>query len=322
MDNIELNLKWDKIVSSININGYKALRVTSTCLPDLFIAVDDEGYRCLLFYLPQGSIVKINGKNKDKLLLSYIPDKSVLLIKLKDFDFIDLFNDLILSIYSKVHAILDAEEAYKEFITTFYKWSLFFEDSNQRKFGEEQIQGLFGELFVLNDYVSQSDPSNINRILASWKGLYDSRNDFEFELKNVEVKTKRENKRYVKISSEFQLEQEFGKGQELLVVSVVKDLTNGKSIEDLIKIVVQQTRNKLGDLGFIYQALSQKGLTVNSVKEYNNYRFIVKNISIYDCNALDFPKLSASNIPYEIVNLNYDLMVNKLREFLIEERKY
>ena len=266
---------------------------------------------------------KTKGKNKNKLLLSYLPNKSVLLIKLKDFNFIDLFNDLILSIHSKIKSIPNSESASEEFITTFHKWSDFFEDLYSNKLNENQIQGLFGELFVLGEYVKQTDSSNIDKILCSWKGLYDKATDFEFDIKNVEVKTKKEDKPFVKISSEFQLEQEFDKGLELIVISVVFDLNDGKSIYDLIKVIIQQTRIKEGDLGIIYHALSQKGLTVDSTKEYNNYRFIVKNEKIYDCTLNGFPKLSISNIPKEISSLKYNFRINTLSDFfLIEEKIY
>lgn len=97
--------------------------------------------------------LKIRGADKDKLALSYLPKNCLIIIKLKDVDFIDLFNDLVLSIYSKINSISNPEKASKEFITTFYKWSQFFEDSFRNKLGEEQIQGLFGELFILNEYL-------------------------------------------------------------------------------------------------------------------------------------------------------------------------
>ena len=158
MKHIDLNSKWENIVKFKNKKGYKALRISSDCFPDLFLATDTEGYRCLLLYLPKNIEVKIKGADKNKLLLSFLPSKGILLIKLKDFDFIDLFNDLILSIYSKIKLISKSDKASKDLITTFYKWSDFFEDSLRNKLSEEQIQGLFGELYTMNEYIKESNP--------------------------------------------------------------------------------------------------------------------------------------------------------------------
>lgn len=322
MKKSELNNKWENIASFKNKKGYKALRITGTSVPDLFLATDQDGYRCLLLFLPKKVDVKLKGADKNKLLISFLPSKGIVLIKLKDFDFKDLFDDLILSIYSKINLISEPILASEEFIKTFYKWSLFFEDKRIKKLGEEQIQGLFGELFVLSEYIEKSNQSNINIILDSWKGLYDAANDFVYDLKNVEVKTKKESKLFVKISSEYQLEKELDKDLELLVVSVKLDLIDGKSIHDMLLQIIKLIRVNLGDLSILYQALNQKGLTLENLKQYNNHRFIVTKTESFDAGMDNFPKLSVSMINNEISNLKYKLRVTQLNEYLIEMKKY
>ncbi|MEN2283124.1 PD-(D/E)XK motif protein [Algoriphagus sp. SE2] len=322
MNNSELKSKWEDIATSSEKKGFKALRITATCIPDLFIALDTEGFRCLIFFLPAGLDVDTRGLDKNKLHLSYIPSKSVLFIKLKDSEFFDLFDDLILSIYSKINSISNPKKASHEFIATFYKWSYFFEDTLKKKLGEEQVQGLFGELFVLREFVEQCDPLKINSVLSSWKGPYDAPNDFILDNKNLEVKTKREALPSVKISSEFQLEPEHSKGLELVVLSVKLDLTIGQSIHNLLSQLVQKIREKAGDLTILFQALTQKGLTIDSLRDYNNHRFIVSNKCTYDCTVKGFPRLSTSNIPKEVSDLRYTLKIKSLNDFLIEEKKY
>lgn len=321
MKKSELNSKWENITSFKKIKGYKALRITGAIVPDLFIAIDEGGYRCLLLFLPSEVDVKLKGTDKNKLSISFLPTKGIVLIKLKDFDFKDLFDDLILSIYSKINLISEPIHAYEEFIKTFYKWSLFFEDKRVKKLGEEQIQGLFGELFVLNEYLKKSNPSTINSILASWKGLYDATNDFEFDFKNVEVKTKKDSALFVNISSEYQLEKELDKDIELLVVSVKLDLVEGKSIHEMLLEIVKQIRSNLGDLSILYQALNQKGLTIENLKHYNNHRFIVTKTELFNAGHDGFPKLSVSNIVSEVSSLRYKLRVTQLEDFLIECKK-
>ena len=198
----------------------------------------------------------------------------------------------------------------------------FFDDKQNKRMSAEEIQGFFGELFVLNEAVIKTTNQNVNESLGSWRGPYDNTNDFVFDKKNIEVKTKQDSKSFVKISSEFQLDIEFDKGLELLVVSIVNDISHGKSIFDLLSKIIVLIREKQGDLTILYHALSQKGLTIDTVKEYNNHRFIVKKTTSYDCSKEDFPKLSISNIPEEITKLKYQLRTSALSDFLIEEKKY
>lgn len=322
MNVTNLKSKWENIAEFKNNNGYKALRITSDCIPDLYIATDEDGFRYFLLFLPSNIEVKLKGTDKEKLKIAFDKEKNIILIKLNDLDFVDLFNDLIVSLYSKIKEIENPNLYSKELIYSFYKWAEFFEDKLGTKLSNEEIKGLFGELFILNQLIEKSNPNTINVILDSWKGPYDNTNDFVFDKKNIEIKTKDESKSFVKISSEYQLENEFDKGLELLVVSIKYDMLSGLSINDLLKIIIQNVRQNLGDLSILYHTLGQKGLTIESTKEYNNHRFIVTKTNAYDCNLDNFPKLSVSNIPEEITRLNYILRLTTLNTFLIEEKKY
>jgi hypothetical protein len=322
MDLSILKAKWDNVLLFQDKKGYKALLVSTECKSELFIALDADGNRYLLLFLPTDFDVKLNGTDKEKLELTYIKEKDLILIKLNDVDFVDLFNDLIISLYSKIYEISDPNIYSKELITSFYKWVEFFDDKQNKRMSAEEIQGFFGELFVLNDKIRVTNNQNINSVLESWRGPYDNTNDFVFDKNNIEVKTKQESKSFVKISSEFQLDIEFDKGLELLVVSVVNDISHGESIFDLLSKIIALIRGNQGDLAILYHALNQKGLTIDSVKEYNNHRFIVKKTTTYDCSQDGFPKLSKSNIPEEITKLKYQLRTTALSNFLIEEKKY
>lgn len=321
MTRSELDLKWENIASFKDTKGYKALRISATCVPDLFLTTDQDGYRCLLLFLPENLDIKLKGTDKNKLLISILPSKG-LIIKLKDNDFKDLFDDLILSIYTKINLIKKPIDASEEFINTFYKWSLFFEDKKFKNLSEEKIQGLFGELFVLNDYLIKSNPSTINSILDSWKGLYDAANDFEFNNKTVEVKTKKDSGLIVKISSEYQLEKELDKDLELIIVTVKLNLIEGKSLYDMLLEIIKLIRSNLGDLSLLYLSLNQKGLTLENIKQYNNHRFCVIKTESFDAGNNNFPKLTISNIDSEISKLKYSLRVTQLKKFLIKSKKY
>ena len=100
------------------------------------------------------------------------------------------------------------------------------------------------------------------------------------------------------------------------------DLIKGKSIHDMLLEIVKQIRVNLGDLSILYQALNQKGLTIDNLKQYNNYRFSVTKTESFDAGNDNFPKLTCSNIVNEISKLKYNLKVTQLDLFLIELKKY
>lgn len=317
-----LTSKWENFESFKANKGYKALRLSVDCIPELYIGTDTDGFRCLILYLPDNIDIKLKDNDKEKLKLSFLSPEKIILIKLNDADFIDLFNDLILSLYLKIKDLNDPDYYARELISSFYKWADFFDDKITSRLNNDQIKGLFGELFVLNRYLKQSDSKTIDKILNSWKGPYNIAHDFVFDTKNIEVKTKEESKPFIKISSEYQLEKEFDKGLELLVISLKTDMIKGISIHDLLKEATIYIRQNFGDLSILYRTLAQIGLTTESSTEYNNYRFIVSRTNSYDCEPDDFPKLSVSNLPQEITKLSYNLRITTLNNFMLEEKIY
>jgi hypothetical protein len=72
----------------------------------------------------------------------------------------------------------------------------------------------------------------------------------------------------------------------------------------------------------LYNALRQKGVTLQNSIDYNNYRFLIERVQRYDCMLPNFPRLCSSNIPEHITKLKYNLRVSALSKFLLEDKKY
>ena len=51
MDNNQIHDKWEKVSRAKKIKNYKGVRISSECLPELFMGIDSDGYRCLLLFL-------------------------------------------------------------------------------------------------------------------------------------------------------------------------------------------------------------------------------------------------------------------------------
>jgi hypothetical protein len=322
MTSIELKLKWSGLSDNTVTSGFRSLRVTSDCICELFIGVGKENKRCLILALPEDKHLNFKGIQKENLSIEYFLEKNLIVLELIDNDYHDLFDDLILSLYQGIKSISQVDEYSNHFIQAFYRWSEFFEDKKSDSLSEEAIRGLIGELLILKSLITDPNRPEINFILNSWKGPYDKGNDFELDIKNLEVKTKSPSGVDVKISSEFQLEVSLGKGLELIVVSLLSDFAVGISIRELIFEIKKLIQESSGDNSILWKALNQKNITSRNVSQYDKYRFQPVNSISYNCAAADFPKLNRSNIPDEISALKYNLRTNLLAPFIIEQRDF
>ena len=295
-------------------NGY--------AIPEINIGFNSKLNRCLLLELPQVHNVDFQKSIKQNLTLSFFKDTGYIVLELIDQSFIDLFDDLIISIYQHIYKLSDVDEYSKIFIQMFYKWSEFFDDKKSEKLSQDIVKGIFGELYILKNLIEITNSSNLNDLLSSWKGPYDKGHDFELDLKNIEVKTKELSKQSIKISSEYQLEHEAMKSLELLVLSVESNTINAQPLSSLLFDIKTKIINKLGDFSIVLTALAQKNITMQNVYLYDNFRFEAINEIIYDCTDESFPKLTKSNTPQSIGAIQYTLHLSYLEEFIVSKRKF
>lgn len=317
----ELEKIWGEISYSAQ-SEFEFKRIDKESFPDINIGLNSKLNRCLLLELPNVHNVDFQTVVKKNLALHFFPDTGYIVLELIDSSFFELFNDLILSIYHQIYKISEVDEYSKLFIQTFYKWSEFFDDDKSEKLSVEMLKGIFGELFVLKGMIAECESYHLNDLLNSWRGPYDEANDFVFENKNIEVKTKDIKQRSVSISSEYQLEKEIDKELELWVLSVTIDIENGKSIRQLLEDVKELIVNKMGDFSIILTALQQKNILSTTIYRYDNYRFQAKSLSIYDCAKQNFPKLIKDNTPKAIANIRYSLQLSYLDEYLLKKEDF
>lgn len=317
----QLTDKWEQISASNVVKGYKSLRITANCYSEIYLAINEQGSHCLILNLPNDHDLKFKVIRKDKISLEYLPDKSYVVMTLLDSDFNELFDDLILSLFNAIKDIEDVAVYSKVFIQTFHRWVLFFTPEYSDKLSKDVVKGIFGELVVLKELVATLKCNDIDSVLSGWVGPYDQGHDFIYDDRNIEVKTKDHKKVSVRISGENQLDIEAGKELILAVVSVTEDLVNGASLKMLLQELKELTFEKLGDFSIILKALHQKGLTLQNVVTYDNYRFKAKTISDYNCLEKGFPKLISANLPSNISNVKYDLNLTEMSKFILRVRE-
>jgi len=314
--------KWNQLSSLKVIKGYKSIRITSDCFSDIYIGIDKNGNHCLILHLPVNHGVKFKAVKKEKVSIEYFSNTNYLLMTLIDGEYNNLFDDLIVSIFNAIKDIEEVDVYSKVFIRTFYQWVLFFTPSSHDKLPKNLIKGIWGELIILKELIESSDSFNINNVLSGWTGPYDQGHDFVYDDMNIEVKTKDVNKVSVRISSEYQLEVELGKKLILSIVSINDDIMNGSSLKDLVQVIKELVFNRLGDFSIFLKAIVQKGITLQNIQEYDNYRFKLLTLHDYDCLAENFPKVISANLPSSINNVNYDLNLTYLSDYLVLEREF
>lgn len=314
----DLELKWKSIRHTGNA-PYRSIRVSSACIPEIYLALDLKGRRHMILKVPEEVNVKCQSIEMQNLSLEWHEETRFILIGLRSEYFADLYNDLVLSLYVRIKDIRDPERYTNDFISSFHKWALFFEDDSSVKLSEAQVKGLLGELVVLRYYLQNLSNASPNDILEAWQGPYERPHDFIFSSKNIEVKTKDTDQVSVRISSEFQLQPETGKELQLVIVDVLRkdDGTNlDETIREIKGIIVQ----KGADMELFLKVLAKAGLNGNNASMYNSLRWEPVCITSYNANTdADFPKVAASGLPEAISRVKYNLTVSSLEDFIIKK---
>ena len=170
----------------------------------------------------------------------------------------------------------------------------------KRDISNETIIGLWGELFIILEYLKNKKS---DRIIKEWFGPLDEEHDFVSAKSDYEVKTTTLERRIHQISSFTQLQAKKGRPLFLLSVQVTSgSVKSGYSISTLIKEIHKAIKKQT-----IRDVFNQK------LKEYNvkeilsekiNQKYILRNeIRLIPINK-DFPKITPDCLKNSKKNLN------------------
>lgn len=320
MNTIELEERWRSITHK-GVKPYRSLLISVDCIPELYLALDIKGDRFLILQVPKDTPVQCNNIKMENLRLEWHEETHFILMGLLNNRFTDLYNDLTLSLYNRIKNISQPETYTSEFINSFYKWAEFFDDTLSNLLTENDAKGLFGELTMLLWYLNNPSNTDIDEILKAWQGPYGKAQDFIFSSYNLEVKTKNVDEISIRISSEYQLQPELGKELKLSVIDVLRN-KDGISLRDLVYNIRSIILAKGGDLSIFIKAITKGGLGGSNAELYNNLKWTVTSLNIYNCNDEDFPKIISSQLQTGISNVKYTLNVSILGDFIIQTLYY
>jgi hypothetical protein len=314
----DLELTWERIVKLPREGDYDQVRISADCHADIFIGISPAGLRCLILVLPEDYSFDFVPIERDKLSLTKLTSVNYVVLTLLNSDFQDLFDDLIVSMYNFIWHVERPDDYSKIFVTTFHKWSKFFDQAEGDRLPKNVIQGIFGEIVYLRKLIIEKPAAKVNDVLETWRGPYDQGHDFILDDRHVEVKTRLVVNSSIQVTSEDQLDQPEGKGLELAVVAVDPDDPSGQTLGELAREVADIVAAMLGDTSIFYTTLGQKNLGPGNLAEYDDFTFKPREIARYNClEEPVFPRIIRSELPEAIFHVRYSLNTAKLEDHLL-----
>lgn len=194
---------------------------------------------------------------------------------------------------------------------TLVKWSTFFQLDRNYVLSDNIQQGLYGELFFLEQMLDIKS----EKVIDSWTGCNSECHDFYIGKDAVEVKSfSGSGPDKVKISNEFQLDDSGIPGNlYLLFIKMKKSAADGESLPDIVgrisKKIGQASRlaffDKLLKVGYLYQ-----------MPELYTLHFRVREEDCYIVQE-GFPRITSKTIVRGIGSVSYTVSLDACDSFQI-----
>lgn len=197
----------------------------------------------------------------------------------------------------------------------YISWKALFRNTAKKTLTKDVIQGLFGELYFLNDFMIGK--YGVAEAIKSWGGPDMTSKDFAINTEWFEVKTIGVTTPCVTISSVAQLSSSYpGKLAVVRVEQMADEFTNGcSSISELITAILGKINDETVE-GIFVNKVSSYGVPV--LDEAFAMKFDVKSFSQYQVTD-DFPRITIEKVPFpEISNVSYEISVSAIARFLEE----
>ena len=304
---------WDELERNNDFeSGYVRLRVEPKASCDIFVALKKpENAHCLLIevnqmsvpnavHYPQSSCFEVFSNT----VASQPFNKIRLTLILKDVQYSDVFDALILDEVKHILSKEDQKVATNEFVSRLAKWQSFFRYFSGGLTTEAQ-KGLYGELWFLR-YVLIPKLGEYNSIL-SWTGPSGSNQDFQIPNYAIEIKTTSGMEKSVHISNKMQLDNVGLKKLYLGHISVEAGLSGTQSLNDLIDDIKKLLHENCEICSSMFEEkLMESGYLNVHRNRYVDMKYIIREASYYDIKN-NFPRIIESNIMHGIGEVHYSI---------------
>lgn len=288
----------------------------SSC--NIFIARDSSDHWLLLFQLQKNYQMLLKDINISISALKFDLAKQsesnyLLMIKLLDKDSLVIFDYVLHNILHDLMSEKEETQIMNEFLKKLKNWQKFMQSRKLGILSEEKIRGLLAELYFIFCLIQEST-DKAELIIDAWYGPNKLQQDFIFNNVAIEVKSiGSTDKMVATISSINQLQSNLTH-LYLSVFKVIKfnstnnlELWSLNSLTDEILKLLKPTEKTV---------LISKLLEIGYIKDekYDELTYQIELINHYEVKD-DFPKLTSINIPEGIVNIRYDIDLNKINQY-------
>ena len=211
--------------------------------------------------------------------------------------------------------ITDEKSALNALKKRYITWKTMFRYDRDKKISNEVLQGLYGELYFLKNYMIEK--YGINNAIQSWGGPDARSKDFAINTDWYEIKTVGANSSVVRISSLAQLSSEHDGHLVVLRSERMSDSFDSSDacINDLFKSILSVIDDETIE-GIFLSKLSSYGYNISD--ESFVAKFEVKSVQRYSV-VNDFPRLTENDVQRpEICDVSYSLIINSLKPYMEE----
>lgn len=282
----------------------------SASMGPLLAAVDPEGHRHILVPLRAGQHVR-RGRSGSTLVLRERPLMSDdiyeryadLSCMRRDLD--DIFTGLCADVLTTVAE--QPDRPIRAVHTVLERWHSLFEHAPV--LGPEQLEGLFGELLILNKLLDLDAAAT-----EFWTGPAGHRHDFAIGLHAIEVKTTTLTEgRRIRVHGVDQLQTPFDGTLDLVWLRLERVGSVGLSVVDLVETARQAT----DDQTELARRLAQAGYRSADADTYQDTRFSTSEEIWFEVNDL-FPRLDPDHVPAEIRDVHYTVELATARPLALD----
>lgn len=322
---MKINEIWHELENDSSLSsGLLLRRYSAAILPDVYIAFKQpEGTRSIALRIKSGSFINLSryGNLKD-ISLAVVPDerdtsKELLLVKLTDAEFKDIFSTLCEDLISGIANVKDEGKLLKELLNRFEKWKSLFERAGLQGLLPEEQRGLYGELYFLRKWLGVS--ADMQYCVQSWQGPEKELRDFQMGSWAVEVKTTYgNNHQKIHISSERQLDITNLGMLILLHLSVEVQQQHGETLIQIINSITDILNADVSALVQFRSKLLQSGYFNHHAAMYEQKGYHVRQEKYYHVKE-DFPRIEEHNVPAGVGNVEYTIILSEYKNYIITE---
>ena len=231
------------------------------------------------------------------------------------------YNDIFVAICSDlaehIGNLKEDSEIGGKFTDRLFVWQDFLKTFGHEGLGQNAQQGLFGELWVLNDQVKPT--IGIADAIEHWHGPERQHHDFQTPRAAIEVKTTR-GKQHVKISiqSERQLDSTGLDVLYLCHVSVIPTEAKGPTLKELVS-KIRSLADKSGARTIFDAKLKKAGYLDIHDKNYLKTHYQIKKLDYYKVEG-DFPRITTDSLPNGIGDTSYTIVASSLSAYVAEQK--